>query len=780
MTKRPARIMLSLTATYWVFISGTAYFYFFLPLRVFHYLVATLLLGLWAVSHLRGGRGLPATALDLPLLGFGIVALLAAAFGQNPRVSLEYLWLPGVHVLLFYVFVGWVQRGGGNTLLDILSILGVVVAFISLAELVSWFWGLGWFPNTTYGWAGVLGPGLWLPPTGYRPAVALNFSTLNGAFIGPLAVLAFARSLATRQSVNRWLLRVMALVFFLVLLATQSRGGVLGVVGAVLFLLVVRNIGVPHTALRPRVLALGGGAIALALLGVFLVSVERASGDSARRDMWRSAAEITRDNPVLGVGPVQFGRAYRDYWTQQDARKRHGSAHNVYLNVAAETGLAGATLAMAGAVALAVAYRRNRRVLGDRPTGRANLDAAMAAFVALSVHSLVDVLDGQPFLLMFSVLGAYIVASRDDEPTYRPQVTVALPLVALLVWCGGLSWVARAESQYRESIVAQAAFDLERAAQYAQRAERTDPWLHLYDLQIANIAGLRAAIAQESNIADRQVLLAGAMRAYDHALALEPNWDEGWLNRAALAAYTGEYEQALAFAQQAHDIWESPLTSLHLARFTEAANAAPMDEQVRQYVNALYRLPTLPTANFWTETSVRREAVETWLAEDNTYRSIAYLRWQGAPPLDLAERAPSDPTHVAQWLAVALATGEADAYAIVARVANNTLRAQGYLGLGWLALAADDEATARRYAIIASLTWSERAFGSPAYLLTVLDDDVEMAQMIAEAQGVPPLAYTQEFASVMYNQRPAALVLLPPIGYYDVLLPGFSAYGPPN
>jgi O-antigen ligase len=55
--------------------------------------------------------------------------------------------------------------------------------------------------------------------------------------------------------------------------------------------------------------------------------------------MWKAAARMIRDRPILGHGVNTFMANYMTYWVGGERQPRY--AHNCYLQVAAETGLLG-------------------------------------------------------------------------------------------------------------------------------------------------------------------------------------------------------------------------------------------------------------------------------------------------------------------------------------------------------------------------------------------------------------------------------------------------------
>ncbi len=132
------------------------------------------------------------------------------------------------------------------------------------------------------------------------------------------------------------------------ILATGSRGGLVGVIAAGLFVLV-------KLSMRARIMALAGFTVG----GLFLVSVtsdtivtrlttvfsnaDGGASESAqiRSQLFRFAVMDTITHPVFGVGPGQFG----DFTGSQTRHTEGGNpglwfqTHNTYLQVSAECGL---------------------------------------------------------------------------------------------------------------------------------------------------------------------------------------------------------------------------------------------------------------------------------------------------------------------------------------------------------------------------------------------------------------------------------------------------------
>lgn len=183
-----------------------------------------------------------------------------------------------------------------------------------------------------------------------------------------------------------------AAMMVLAILATQSRGGLLGIV-AVLGAFAARRI-------RSRAVLLGGGAVAL--LGLFAVAgiSGRASGGAAeagavdesamgRLEAWKAAVRMAVDRPLTGVGLKNYSANfffYSDYW--EGFAK---AVHSTWFSVLSEGGWIAFFLFVAmvvktvrGALRAADALAPARAGAGYEPASYAMaqaLVAGMAGFV---------------------------------------------------------------------------------------------------------------------------------------------------------------------------------------------------------------------------------------------------------------------------------------------------------------------------------------------------------------------------------------------------------------
>jgi len=135
------------------------------------------------------------------------------------------------------------------------------------------------------------------------------------------------------------------------------------------------------------------------------------------------------DHPLIGVGPGGYPRSYREYAEQIGIRVQLADRqpHNLYLGLAAETGLLGLAcfLGVVG-VTLATLWRARRRMLLVDPARAAMLSGFILSVVAYLTTAVFLHLSFQRYfwLLMALAGAATYLASRSPAipaPRLRPE-----------------------------------------------------------------------------------------------------------------------------------------------------------------------------------------------------------------------------------------------------------------------------------------------------------------------------------------------------------------------
>lgn len=234
-----------------------------------------------------------------------------------------------------------------------------------------------------------------------------------------LAILGLRSSFREKLGPALWVLCGLTSVLgSLILALTQSRGGMVGFALAMVVVLWT----------LPARLRLGTIAAGLLLVGLVVVTpagqsqIERFSRvfetqveesptgriddrGFGRSSLWIAGIRMFEAEPWTGVGAGEYDYHYREFTPVWYDRFPRGQAHNGWLQMAAQAGVAGVVTftgwIIASLVALVGALRRS-----TEPVARALALGALAVMVAFTMHSLVDYLNVLSLGLQLSIVTA--------------------------------------------------------------------------------------------------------------------------------------------------------------------------------------------------------------------------------------------------------------------------------------------------------------------------------------------------------------------------------------
>ena len=173
----------------------------------------------------------------------------------------------------------------------------------------------------------------------------LGYANANGALAVQVAAILLVAATRTKPTVGRVLLMAAAVPTFSLAWFNKSSAAMLG--GGALLL-----VGLVAVTARPRrsLLAISGCGliVAVAVIGQMLVAT--GTGDSRvaslvterRVELWTDAIHLAWSAPLTGYGPHSFSTKSPTAASDPDTR----AAHSAVLQVAAETGLVGASLVL--------------------------------------------------------------------------------------------------------------------------------------------------------------------------------------------------------------------------------------------------------------------------------------------------------------------------------------------------------------------------------------------------------------------------------------------------
>ena len=163
----------------------------------------------------------------------------------------------------------------------------------------------------------------------------------------------------------------------------------------------------------------------LTLMPAALLSDEPAGSDVDNSVLSRATENLTAiqvfaDHPVVGVGPGQYPNYYRDYADEigVSVKAENREAHNLYLGIAAETGLVGIVMFLGAVVATLMQLMRARaRALATRPDLAAIAAGFMLALVGyLASGMFLHLSYARYFWLVLALAGAAAAVILRDIP----------------------------------------------------------------------------------------------------------------------------------------------------------------------------------------------------------------------------------------------------------------------------------------------------------------------------------------------------------------------------
>jgi O-antigen ligase len=225
------------------------------------------------------------------------------------------------------------------------------------------------------------------------------------------------------------------------LVMTASRGGIISLVAEIVFLVIVTAIWRKPSERRrlrrsgrlKRVaarIAMTGALLFSLFLGVvllggefsinrFIDSVNTDDPTTGRAHFWSVTLDIIKAHPYLGTGLGAFGVIYTKYDTR-NGLYRLEQAHNDYLQVLSDAGIAGGVVALSFVVLLF--YKAISRAKSRDDFRRGVALAALSGCFAVLVHSFFDfTLHTTSNALLFLVLAA--IATIDSRVEDAPAQT---------------------------------------------------------------------------------------------------------------------------------------------------------------------------------------------------------------------------------------------------------------------------------------------------------------------------------------------------------------------
>ena len=622
--------------------------------------LTTLLIGSWLLLRLIGRHKIPCTPFDLPLLFLFAAWLLATLFSVNPVYSQETMVFFIIYIFVFYLAADlgrwpWLMELTFNAVIAVSGLVWTLAAW----QLLHWYQNLPPLPLLLQGHQ---------PPLAWLRLSVLGNPNTMASFIALVFPIVLYKLTVVRRLISRLLLLVWLGLLLAAALLTQSRGGIVGLVAAGGFFLLVwawsrRGNGSPQTfsaiGRKPGVWlpALALLLAGLVLGGWLLLSRRDVSGAvDIRQQVMVGALETWQAQPLFGSGPGTLGEELLR--RQQQPGFIWPDAHNLLLTLTAETGLIGLIgllwLAVVGVQLLWTTLRQP-----DRSTWPLASLACLAGLLGFMAHNLVDSLFKFPLIMLLVAawvgfwVSAYVSQPNPAAQTIGIDVRKSflqsfwagirrhLPfrvgdyflrfsspnppipaktfpgdygywpwpvtIVALLILAATtLVGVShiRHIAVYNQAVAAADQNDWSTARDYLQQATELAPNLSFYRRQLGLVSGYLSTQNDPAGPAQRQ-------QAIDHYWTALAGLDRLAIDHANLACLLGQAGQPEAASRELALALElepnQPLYALNLGYYLEQMG----DYQAAwsHYADVLAARPDYLQSAYWTQTQPRREAL---------------------------------------------------------------------------------------------------------------------------------------------------------------------------
>ncbi|MHB8625447.1 MAG: O-antigen ligase family protein [Aggregatilineales bacterium] len=556
------------------------------------------------------------TALDWAWLAVALTTLGSALLGDARRDIEAWVFPFALQLPFFYGIValrrrGWATENWLRALLIATAAMGVWAVWLTI--------------GASRQSAGLHPPAVFAVSSPFRLYAILDNPNVLGALLAmaipaALGYAAWTPSLAGRAIVIPWLILVGG-----VLIATGSRGGqVAALVGsgaAVILIVTPQRIRRWANQRRSRQ-AMLGALVGIALIGfVGLLVVEsgaagRASSGVRRLALWQTAVTAALANPVLGVGMGSFPVAQlKAQSIPPIGIERH--AHNLYLNILAESGVVG-FVALALWIGLLGRAVWQKWRMAER-SQRALIGGLAGALIAFGVVGLVDDPLAQAAPLSLAVMiAALLIPLPNPSPTTCERgmggegnhISASLALLTCIVICLAAAFLTIRYTPLwtAEQISANTLDDWRTASQALDQAAVDDPTDALAQAQAgvawAHVGTLSSISGDVNDALDR------AIASYRITIRLDPVFAIHHLNLGALLVRRGQY--AAALPEMARAAAQAPDSAvMHLNYGIGLELAGQTDQAIAEYRRSLAINPRWRDALFWQVTAPRRTAWQT-------------------------------------------------------------------------------------------------------------------------------------------------------------------------
>ena len=382
-----------------------------------------------ALLALRQVRRMPLATVDIPLIGFAVLSVVSAALATNPWLALRATGVTLAGFVLFWTTRAIARAGLARPLLATLAfatVLGAATGLLQAYGIELPFASPRRAPGGTFGNRNFMAhlTAIGLPLLAF---LTIESRSRGAPILGPLGIAISAAALLLSRSRAAWLAVAAGLTIFLIegimvsglwrdprirrRIASACAAAAIGVV-----LAIALPNGLEWRSDSPYLETLAG------------VANFREGSGRGRLIQYENTLRMTRDHPVLGVGPGNWAVEYPKYTTPGDPAFDAGDPiptnpwpSSDWVAMVSERGIPAAILFVVAASAMALVGWRRSRQEGRTTEGLSGL-AMIATIVVAGVVGTFDavLLLAAPGFFVWAILGSLHPAPREILAIDRP------------------------------------------------------------------------------------------------------------------------------------------------------------------------------------------------------------------------------------------------------------------------------------------------------------------------------------------------------------------------
>lgn len=510
-------------------------------------LVAIVVQSLW----LRDFRSVSGKCVDAAMAVFVLALFVSSSLSAYPRQAFEASLVPVFGVGLFYVVATLLgaseEFGFSDRLKRLQNALLVFAGMLVLVSLVSWGLVLANAAGSVDLRNELVGERLFefriFGVRNERPFGHGNYTAGMALLILPW----FACTAYSRRGWQRVVCAVFAILTFLVLFSSSSRGGLVGfaamLAGVLLFGVVSKRLKTKTFLFFAGVslaLLIGIGASNERIRGLVIhFATERSlnEGDVQRFSMLEAGWEMGKDRPLAGQGLGMIPRAYPEYRAQlMGGVETALQLHNTPVQIWATLGLPGAVLFILALVILAGRLRKAlsaHSVSPDSVVGSSAWAAGLSLF-GYVVFSLTDYQLDIPFFAgLVAVNASVVIAIGVPRLNSFGNLNYGVPAVSILaLFIVVLYPSLRARGAFASAVDRYYQKDIQGFLDLSSKAAKMAPWEPYY-LNATAMTSLEQA-NRETNVKPREQLTAHAAGLLSSSLKIDSrqeicHFNLGWM-----------------------------------------------------------------------------------------------------------------------------------------------------------------------------------------------------------------------------------------------------------